>query len=938
MTSRLEGQTVDSTGYANPEETKESSLVSSVLVLSARDLVQAIDSLFHPHLAAAENADPFITLSTSAFMAQYAHTAPRLDQLRREVMLLANLAAPVPTVHPCQENWILLGIDSAGILSQIDLRPTGPSMAAYSDCDKVQQAAIRLAEAFLFDRGRAHSKSSVDLSLKEMCEDEYLHGLEHGSRLDALFWHEALRSIRQNYPLSELGGNDTQVFESLLCRSRRNAQRLAEIRSHLERSTKELQAHMDDFKKDQDRVRRHLDRLRVKMWYIADVVHSKPYEETRNVATALANMIVPETDGTAQSESPTRGRTRAGSSSFPFFEPQRKEVITILRAPNEYGGPQKLADPQINDTIRWLRRNNIDNFCRGEERIHRFCMEIQSVSKRLVAETLTESPDLWSSELFQRERVAFDASVIAPPQASMSTRPASVISETLSVTMPWSRSAQKQEGSARSRLSDAFSLPGRKGSFHSISSAKLPREYTGTDRSSSGSSPARTVSASTDAISSLFSPMNGYSGSVSSLSARSRPGSNYVEIETLKAADQREKHKSRFLEVIQQDLICMLLSDLGSPVWSCGSETDAWLQRVNTDGAIQLRLRKRRDLEHLVVEQNKIDKERDSARRRSKRSISAAPSIRTIHRQLKREHASRSETALESRRVQDYPYGQVFQELMDRFSQEIDPVHKLAALTEFRKLAILELQSNGSPRDEPAGEEWKGARSLPTSRRSSFDPRAASSTTSSSKASTLKQSATASGQQLSEEVPERQVVAHMTKLLLGLTTKTLFRDLQYIECFVPAEVLDQSEHGRAFLQFGLAAIEYKKEICRCMIDIADSLAGKDLIKRRTVNAGTAPIALRQAAEYWIIAARENHEVAQRELASLYLQFPDSVPIVTLPLSPSSEVFKDEVRWPDAYVPHNKVCLALHWMQHAASNGDEIAKQRLGERTRKISIR
>ena len=911
-----------------------------ILALSARDVVSAIDSLFHPYSTIPEIADPIMLYSQSTFHAHYAHLATHLDKLRREILLLANLASPTPTIHPCQESWLLLQVSPNGAITQFaDLQSEliGTKDDVFEDCDTVQMAAARLAEESILDVGSYYSRSyfHAAANLTELFEDRYTRCLQYEERLDAYFWHSASQSLSDNYPISILSGNDTRVFEQLIIKFQRAipmtqrkvsflAKRVTRLQDQFELSTKSLR----DWRKQ-------INRLRVKMWYIGDVVHSRPYEETRNIANGLTNMSVADRGEWSSEGDSHRGRM-LGSPTTYLFEQSRKEIITMLRAPNEHGGPQKLADSHIEMTKRWLQRSNIENFCRGEERIHRFCVEIKSASKRLVAETLTESPDLWSSELFSQERTRFSTSVISPPQLQSSTRPASVVSETPSATMPWSRSAQKTD-SGRARLSDAFSLPGRSGSFNSVGSVKLPREYGGTDRSSSGSSPARTISlATTDSISSLFSPIAGYTQSVTSFSNRSRPGSTYNDIESAKVADQKDKDKAKFIEMLQQDLICMLLSDLGSPVWSCGSETDGWLQKAYADEGVKKRLNRRKKMEQIVSSHATSVK----ASKLRKRSTSVAPRRTDTRANDLASVKSSSQTSLHSPDYDPFPYTETFQGLLDHLSQEVDPIGKLTALNEFRKLAILHLQSIPAEATPLSQSKNNASRSLPSSRRSSFDPRTASSTTSSSKASTVKD-ATASLSHVHDEPPERVIVPRMKDLLFDLSPETLFRDLQYIEAFVPSELLDRTESGRAFFQFGLAALQYKKEICQSMVDVAEGLVGKDMIKRRTMDAHDTPAPLRQAAEYWILAARENDRVAQRELAKLYLSFPDSVPTVTLPLSLSSEVFKDDIRWKEIdheNISHNKLCLALHWMQQAATNGDEFAIKQMGSQRRTISVR
>ena len=171
--------------------------------------------------------------------------------------------------------------------------------------------------------------------------------------------------------------------------------------------------------------------------------------------------------------------------------------------------------------------------------------------------------------------------------------------------------------------------------------------------------------------------------------------------------------------------------------------------------------------------------------------------------------------------------------------------------------------------------------------------------------------------------------------------RTLFRDLQYIAAFIPADTLNKTEKGRAFLHVGLGALACKDEYCRTMVDLADKIVSKDGIKRRIADSDTREEGLLKAKEYWILAAREGNRIAQRELAGLYLAHPEIPPIVSLPLSLSSEVFKNEMKWDNQGGENanmQSLCLAMHWMQQAADNGDQVALQKLKERKGTNSIR
>jgi chromatin assembly factor 1 subunit A len=194
---------------------------------------------------------------------------------------------------------------------------------------------------------------------------------------------------------------------------------------------------------------------------------------------------------------------------------------------------------------------------------------------------------------------------------------------------------------------------------------------------------------------------------------------------------------------------------------------------------------------------------------------------------------------------------------------------------------------------------------------------------------------------MTTEYDENFIVQSLKDLLHALRPKTLFRDLQYIAAFASSDNLDDPELGQAFLHMGLAALAWKDEVCRGMVDVADRIVASDSIKRNVSSAKKREPSVLKAMEYWIVGAREGNAIAQRELASLYLTHPDVPPIVSLPLTLSSDIFKSEMMWEEeGEFRRNSqaLCLALHWMQEAAKNGDVVAQTKLKEREAGRSIR
>jgi len=198
-------------------------------------------------------------------------------------------------------------------------------------------------------------------------------------------------------------------------------------------------------------------------------------------------------------------------------------------------------------------------------------------------------------------------------------------------------------------------------------------------------------------------------------------------------------------------------------------------------------------------------------------------------------------------------------------------------------------------------------------------------------------------QDTGEVIPsEREIVQSLKRILMETKPRTLFRDLQYISACVPPEIMNDTENGKAFLQVGLAALAYKNDVCWSMVDVAAKIITTDGVKRVSDGPSALGTTLGDAAYYLILAAKEGNPVAQREVASLYLTHPGLLQPHSLPLSLPRETFRTEMMYFQHRKPHEPhaeaMCLALHWMQHASSNGDEIARRKLMEREGSNSIR
>jgi len=278
-----------------------------------------------------------------------------------------------------------------------------------------------------------------------------------------------------------------------------------------------------------------------------------------------------------------------------------------------------------------------------------------------------------------------------------------------------------------------------------------------------------------------------------------------------------------------------------------------------------------------------------------------------------------------------FSYMSAFNDVLTRIREHVDPNLKLKAVHDLKILshAFQQLQQTRLPSNYPTEEEVQSRPHEPPRRRS-LNPSSLSSSLRRHEGTPSPVSADIPSQVTSEG----ESIRFLKGLLFMLQPKTLFRDLQYIAAFVSSQTLDNTELGRAFLRVGLAALDWKDEMCRGMVDVADRIVARDSIKRGTRPGPSREPSVLKAAEYWVIAAREGNAIAQRELAGLYLTHPEVPPIVSLPLALSSEIFKNDMMWEEVGESRRSrqvLCLALHWMQQAAENGDSVAQSKLQER-------
>ena len=495
----------------------------------------------------------------------------------------------------------------------------------------------------------------------------------------------------------------------------------------------------------------------------------------------------------------------------------------------------------------------------------------------------------------------------APP----STRPASVYSDgpLYSMPRPLLRSVDTDTRSIMSDDRSSF----RRGSVYNVFQNKLNPQLLPAELASSIGSYGRSSTATTTA-SDIFSSA---SQSVTSASVYSRaPSILYGSLPDFgRRPLSSVKEKKRFRETLRKGLVCLLLSDLGGLVWSWGCETDKWISDVQSNSNVQSQIVRNSARKALF--------NTEQYRRRSMSETEKSTQDQKFEMSIEAEPKGSIESDA------NLPYLIALEDILLRMRKQVDPAGKLQACIDFHAVALDQLRHKWIT-PKRAG--------YPKSRRRSFGP----------PSGVQQESARKDDASVNSEADfqpnERQIIDHLKKQLTILKPTTLFRDLQFTAVFSPPEMLGKDGLGQTFMCIGMAALEYKNELCGIIIDIADQNMSSNIAKDGSPPQSNS--ALATSAEYWRIAALEGNRVAQRELALLYLMRPDVLPVSTLPLAISADIFQEDMMWerqPQGKENRQALCLALHWMQQAAKNGDEIASKKLAERQHqeqdvKLSIR
>jgi hypothetical protein len=677
-----------------------------------------------------------------------------------------------------------------------------------------------------------------------------------------------------------------------------------------------------------------LAQMRCKMWYANHVRESKVWQRAKDVCDALYQMKSSKS-GTTSSSAPVPGLKRNSSglslhrsnsmtrNQGSRFVPSRQSFdgfgftsrpaslynvslglasddwFDILAASAEQGGPHKLSDYQVEITQRWLEEHASENFCRGEEIIHRFIAEVDDVMRRLVPETADEmtvvASAFWESDEFLEDAKEFG---LLEYDRRFSRKDEGF-------THAGRRSDEIPRSSSGVDLLGLLNRSRGKTIAHDMSDTRSIR---------SNHSRTASLTVNTRPLPDVFvrpssSQSNSFPPPSPALSFFSRAPNTSPMLRSASHID--EKAATDFLEITRQRVLSLLLSDLGSEMWAGGSETDEWFSDGLADSCLERqRMKRKTDASRVLQKGKKVPNIPGKGRRPSLREFSFGDDLPTPP--LSRESSVEGTLAISSTAV-TFDFKNAYKQLLRRFSVHPAPHEKLKALYELERLIhasfITISASSGSESQHGSLQH-----SLFSTPRSSLDCNRRVST--------------------SSAVGTDDLIDEIQRLLRDpeIRPKTLFRDLAFVSSFVTPVTLTHHGEGKVFWDIGLAASAMKADVVNVMVSwYEEIMAGNErATARRRDQAPPAGIGgMKDAARMLVIAACEGNAVGQRELALLHLSHPSLLPLTTFPLTRPSDTFhkvniKGTTMDKDKYDP-DRIALATHWFKLAAKNGDKYAK-------------
>lgn len=781
----------------------------------------------------------------------------------------------------------------------------------------------------------------------------------------AHFWWTSLQTLR----LLRSNNSSPNVFDSLLATMAERKQSAIEVKCRIVKDHESQLRELERLEKRQTSVlmamKAQRKALRLRMWYICDVKHSSLYEDALGTTRALKAMT--ESKRSKRSSGVTswaRQRLRTPLSQ----EKSSAHILEALAAPKDNGGPAKLADQQIELTGRWLTKNSIENFCKGEERIHRFCHEVQRCANRLAGMDMLESPVLWSSALFRHEKASFDMDPRQPISDSSREGQRGYRSS------PWSSGVPQAPPSPISPINPSAPFQGM-----GLQSPTTRAEFWKPSKPAQATSQLGGNAAWNSFAyggAAPWSPSAG-EGFTSSFPAMLGPPHDAAGIRN-RGHNAPNEARKEFIGTVREAVSSLLLSDLGYLLWNQGSETDLWISNSMEASSMDTQSPSKAVLEthdKVVAASGSLDQTQSHEEyvvqsRSGTNDLGISPpqadalSDSTITVRL---HEERSFTEKRSRQEatepkvpleggssrSSFPFSDAYASILERLSSTYNPYAKLDLLMELETLAVQRLDDtrrSAVPHDTlPLYQSSSRGVTVPRTKATSLEEVIANCTE--RRAGTLRfttaHSSAPQPQSLStlfvpptnDPTSTDEIVETLLSIFRddNLRPATLYRDLQFIAAHVPSSILDRTAKGKAFWDAGLAALALKEERISAMIARATRITTYHISATKgdgqSFTSSYAPdlvnTTLTDAAHLWTVAAKEGSPVAARELALFYLTHPELVPRVTMPLSKGKDVFRtvgsNEKGVDRGGLDPLTFAVVFHWMEIAASGGDKDAR-------------
>lgn len=821
-------------------------------------------------------------------------------------------------------------------------------------------------------------RKSSDLVV--MLEAAYHQCQTRNEYVNALIWHKTLDQLAR-LSSSSLTRDGYAPLLNYFARGPRDAL------SKSFKAIEKFEAWFAWLKQSQERYEANVEdmmlgikQLRDKMWFKTAVLTSAVYEEARNLAIALKMMgqpVKPGDERLHQTHKP-RQLSRATANLLLRTETQ---VMDLIATASDRAGPNKLVDEQTDLTSKWLIAYGIENFCKGEERIHRLCLEVDKAVNKLVGESRLEAPVLWSSDLYRRDKDILDSGRGKGDLWLTGVGNLSIASD-----------EEYETASSRlvSRSLDLVQHQPSQSSLRSISTMGSQQSLDSTSKWSSASrginlmdaqdyfglaSPASTI----DTAVTFWSPFQS-SGQSSQTSQNIRPmtGTSSKGTVMLKDSASVNREKRKFIQDLKHALVGLLLSDLGTMVFNAGSETDEWF---NDEIAEECIARKEADdrKRKLKLARKKSMRSLKSAASREQRATTlerAGAQADALHSAAEHSGSSSDATARSAGMVAvrklgllEFPYNIAYRRLLTKFATQPNPFVKLQALHELQLLITAALSSKTgrhisrheplppvpqSPTLESVPDAGSREPAVQNPQAQNIDQAIANVET--RRSHTMNASHPGHGRtspsphrgnaRSPSGLPSTDMIVDVLQTLFreaDIRPKTLFRDLQYIAAFVPSSTLDKTPKGKAFWDAALAALGLKQDVCRYMVEIADEIVNEDTqsrstshgVQTQTPDRALARWTMKDAAKMYIITAKEGDAAAQRELAIFYLTHPDLLDRTLLPMARPREIFKESLLHKKREDPQRSdpmtMCVAQHWMELGKKGGDDLAMKYLRAR-------